>query len=160
MAVYFFHYIPGYASIAYPVFGLLKKKARWSWGRDQEAAFCSIQNALTLAPILGHPMQGLPFQIYSDASDVTLGACLQQVQPIHLGDMKGTNIYDFTLEAHQKGAGVPWIAKLASTCTLNVPPPGEWALPLEDTILQVKQVIIYWSHMLKSAKRNYSDTEQ
>src|SRR5260370_26177969 len=134
MAVHFLHYIPGYASIASPLFGLLKKKARWSWGRDQEAAFHSIQNTLTLAPILGHPMQGLPFQIYLDASDVALGACLQQqqVQLIHLGDMKGTKIYDFTLEAHWKGAGVPQIAKLASTRTPNVPPPGEWALPLQD----------------------------
>src|SRR5260370_30870569 len=131
MVVYFLHYIPGYASIASPLFGLLKKKARWSQGRDQEVAFHSIQNALTSAPILGHPMQGHPFWIYSDNSDITLCACLQQVQPICLGDMKGTKIYDFALEAHQKGAGVPWIAKLASTHT---PPPGEWALPLEDTI--------------------------
>src|SRR5260370_27427951 len=122
MAVYFLHYIPGYASIASPLFGLLKKKARWSWGRDQEVAFHSIQNALTLAPILGHPMQGLPFWIYSDTSDIALGTCLQQVQPIRLGDMKGTKIYDFTLGAHWKGAGVPWIAKLASTCTPDMPP--------------------------------------
>ena len=83
-------------------------------------------------------MQGQPFWVYSDASDVALGACLQQVQPIRLGDMKGTKIYDFALEAHCKGASVPQIAKLTSTHTLNVPPPGEWALPLEDTILQVK----------------------
>ena len=140
MVVYFSHYIPGYASIASPLFGLLKKKARWSWGRDQEAAFCSIQNVLALAPILGHPMQGQPLwvYVYSDASDIALGACLQQVQPICLGDMKGTKIYDFALEAHCKGASVPQIAKLASTCTLDVPPPGEWALPLEDTILQVE----------------------
>src|SRR5260370_79948 len=138
MAVYFSHYIPRYASIASPLFRLLKKKARWSWGRDQEMAFCSIQNALALAPVLGHHMQGQPFQVCSDASDVALGACLQQVQPICLGDMKGTKIYNFALEAHCKGASVPRIAKLASTCTLDVPPPGEWALPLEDTLLQVE----------------------
>ena len=61
MAVYFLHYIPGYASKASPLFKLLKKKARWSWGKDQEMAFCSIQKALTSAPVLGHPMQGHPF---------------------------------------------------------------------------------------------------
>src|SRR5260370_5272069 len=159
MVVYFSHYIPGYASIASPLFGLLKKKARWSWGRDHETAFHTIQNALASAPILGHPMQGQPFWVYSDASDVALGACLQQVQPIHLGDMKGTKIYDFALEAHCKGASVPRIAKLASTCTLDVPPPGEWALPLEDTLLQVHQFIVYWSRTLKSAERNYSATK-
>src|SRR5260370_6176583 len=159
MAAYFLHYIPGYASIVSPLFGLLKKKARWSWGRDQEAAFHSIQNALALACILGHPMQGHPFWIYLDASDITLGACLQQVQPICFGDMKGTKIYNFAIEAHQKGAGVPQIAKLTSTHTLDMPPPGEWALPLEDTILQVEQVIVYWRHTLKLAERNYSATK-
>src|SRR5260370_14634062 len=119
MAVYFSHYIPG-----------------GSWGRNQKMAFHSTQNALASAPILGHPMQGQPLRVCSDASDIALGACLQQVQPIRLGDMKWTKIYDLALEAHHKGAGVPRIAKLASTRTLEVPPPGEWALPLEGTILQ------------------------
>src|SRR5260370_13470615 len=132
MAVYFSHYIP-----------------RGSWGRDQKMAFHSIQNALVSAPILGHPMQGQPLQVYSDTSDIALGACLQQVQPICLGDMKWTKIYDFAPEAHHKGASVPRIAKLASAHTLEVPPPGEWALPLEDTILQVERVIVYWSRKLK-----------
>src|SRR5260370_20696247 len=57
MAVYFSHYIP-----------------RGSWGRDQKMAFHSIQNALVLTPILGHPMQSQPLQVYSDPSDIGLGA--------------------------------------------------------------------------------------
>src|SRR6266478_8840175 len=104
-------------------------------------------------------MHGHPFRVYSDMSDVAVGACLQQVQPIHLGDMKGTKIHDFALEAHQRGLSIPWIAKLASTHTPDVPPPRQWAQPLEDTMLQVEQVIVYWSHTLKPAERNYSATE-
>ena len=107
MAVYFSHYIPGYALLAAPLFELLRKNAKWNWGRMQEEAFRRVQKALTLAPVLGHPMQGRPFRIYSDASDVAIGACLQQVQPIHLRDMKGTKIYAFVIEAHSKGLSVP-----------------------------------------------------
>ena len=75
-------------------------------------AFWSIQRALASAPMLGHPRQGHPrqghpFHIYSDASDVAIGACLQQVQPINLGDMKGMKIYDFVLEAHHKSLSIP-----------------------------------------------------
>ena len=64
MAVYFSHYIP-----------------RGSWGRDQKMAFHSTQNALVSAPILGHPMQGQPLRVYSDASDIALGACLSKYSP-------------------------------------------------------------------------------
>src|SRR5260370_2899133 len=159
MAVYFSHYILGYASLAAPLFELLKKKAKWEWGKDQETAFCNVQKALASALVLGNPMHGHPFQVYSDASNVAGGACLQQVQPICLGDMKGTKIHDFTLEAHWRGLSVPQIAKPTSACTPDVPPPRQWAQPLEDTILQVERVIVYWSHTLKPAERNYSATE-
>src|SRR6266850_7139038 len=138
MAIYFSHYIPGYALLAAPLFELLKKKAKWEWGKDQEMAFHSVQRALASAPVLGHPRQGHPFRVYSDASDIAIGACLQQVQPIHLGDMKGTKIHGFVSESHHRSLGVPRIAKPASTRTPDVPSPGQWAQPLEDTIIQVE----------------------
>ena len=138
MAIYFSHYIPGYASIAAPLFELLKKKAKWEWGKDQETAFHSVQRALTSAPVLGHPKQGHPFQVYSDASDVAIGACLQQVQPIHLGDMEGTKIHNFILESNCRSLSIPQVAKPASTHTPDVPPLGQWAQPLKDTIIQVE----------------------
>src|SRR5260221_13397461 len=129
-------------------------------GKDPRGSFQRLQQALTLAPVLGHPIQGRPFQIYSDASDVTIGACLQQVQPIHLGDMKGTKILTLVMEAHSKGLSVPWIAKPASTCTPDIPDPGEWASPLENTVIHVEQVLAYWSCTLKAAEKNYSAMEQ
>ena len=123
MAIYFLHYIPGYALLAAPLFKLLKKKSKWEWGKDQETAFCSVQRALASAPVLGHPRQGHPFQVYSDASDIAIGACLQQVQPICLGDMKGTKIHDFVLESHCRSLSIPQIAKPASACTPDIPSP-------------------------------------
>src|SRR5260370_25548397 len=100
-----------------------------------------MQKALASTPVLGHPTQGHPFWVYSNASDTAVGTCpcLQQVQPIHLGDMKGTKIHDFILEAHWRGLSVPQIAKPASVHTPDIPSPRKWAEPLEDTILQVEQ---------------------
>src|SRR6266436_5129297 len=46
MAVYFSHYIPGYTSLAAPLFELLRKKAKWEWGKDQETAFRNVQKVL------------------------------------------------------------------------------------------------------------------
>src|SRR5260370_2045310 len=100
MAIYFSHYILGYASLAPPLFELLRKKAKWEWGKDQETAFCNVQKALASALVLGHPMHGHPFWPYWDVCDLAVGACLQQVQPIWLGERKGTKIHDFTLNAH------------------------------------------------------------
>ena len=111
---------------------------KWEWGKDQETAFHNIQKVLASTLVLGHPMHGHPFRAYLDTSDIAVGACLQQVQPICLGDMKGTKIHDFTLEAHQRGLSIPQIAKLALAHTPDVPPPGQWAQPLEDTMLQVE----------------------
>jgi len=159
MAVYFSHYIPRYALLATPLFELLRKNAKWNWGRTQEEAFQMLQQALASAPVLGHPIQGHPFWIYSDALDMAIGACLQQVQPIHLGDMKGTKIHTLVTEAHSKGLSVPWITKPASTCTPDVPDPGEWASPLENMVIHVERVLVYWSHTLKAAEKNYSVME-
>src|SRR5260221_759506 len=138
MAVYFSHYIPRYISLAAPLFELLRKNAKWNWGRTQEEAFQRLQQALTLAPVLGHPIQGHPFWIYSDASDVAIGACLQQVQPIRLGDMKGTKIHALVAEAHSKGLSIPWIAKPASTSTPDIPNPGEWASLLKNMVIHIE----------------------
>src|SRR5260370_4814689 len=141
MAIYFSHYIPTSQDTPcwqLPSLNSRGKKVKWEWGKDQETAFCKVQKTFASAPMLGHPTQGYPFWVYSNASNVAVGACLPQVQPIHLGDMKGTKFHDFVIEAHQRGLSIPWIAKLVLVCTPGIPSPEKWAEPLEDTILQVE----------------------
>ena len=82
MVVYFSAFIPYYASICAPLFQLLRKGGKWHWGVEQEHAFQSAKSALESSPVLGHPIEGLPYRLYTDASDEALGCSLQQVQPI------------------------------------------------------------------------------
>ena len=68
MVVYFSAFIPYYANICALLFHLLRKGAKWTWGADEEYAFKSAKEALQSAPVLGHPIEGLPYRLYTDAS--------------------------------------------------------------------------------------------
>lgn len=107
MAVYFSTFIPHYADKCTPLFTLLRKGAKWAWTEDHEEAWISLKNALQEAPVLGHPMEGRPYRLYTDASDQALGCALQQVQPIKLKDMKGTKVYQWAEKAFAKGDPPP-----------------------------------------------------
>jgi hypothetical protein len=108
MAVYFSNFIPYYANICAPLFQLLRKGSKWTWGEDQEYAFRAAKMALLSAPLLGHPIEGLPYRLYSDASDEAAGVALQQVQPIKVKDLKGTRAYEKLQKAYE--AGLPPLA--------------------------------------------------
>ena len=90
MVVYFSAFIPYYASICTPLFQLLRKGTCWHWGAVEEHAFEAAKNSLCSSPVLGHPIEGLPYRLYMDASDEALGCALQQIQPITVKDLEGT----------------------------------------------------------------------
>jgi hypothetical protein len=82
MVVYFLAFIPYYASICAPLFLLLRKETTWIWGAKEEHTFKSAKDALQKAPLLRHPIEGLPYRLYTDASDEAAGCALQRIQPI------------------------------------------------------------------------------
>ncbi|KAF7344711.1 TY3B-TY3B protein [Mycena venus] len=138
----------------------LAKGVKWEWRAEHEIAFLQAKDALSAAPILGHPIQGTPYRLYTDASDFALGSCLQQVQPIQVADLRGTTIYDKLKTAWD--AGQP-VLKLFTTLTKEVVEMAEedrWGASLDETTVHVERVITYWSRSLKSAERNYSATER
>lgn len=160
MAVYFSAFIPYYSDRCYPLFQLLRKGAKWKWTAECETAFLSLKEALQEAPVLGHPMEGLPYRLYTDASDEALGCALQQVQPIKVDDLKGTRVYDQLKKAHDLGKPPPKLIVHLSSELKDDRETQEWGETFEETVVYVERVIAYWSRMFKSAEVRYSTTER
>lgn len=160
MMVYFSGYVPFYAWMAHPLFDLLKKETKWRWEAEHDEAFELCKQTLTNAPVRAYAIPGLPYRVYSDACDYGLAAILQQVQPIRVGDLKGTKVYERLQKAFNQGEPVPTLAVALRKDNSDVPKPGSWGATLDDTIVHIERVISYWSRVLQSAERNYSPTER
>lgn len=160
MAVYFSAFIPYYSDRCYPLFQLLRKGAKWKWTAECETAFVSLKEALQEAPVLGHPMEGLPYRLYTDASDEALGCALQQVQPINVEDLKGTRVYDQLKRAHESGKPPSKLVVHLSSEPNDDRGTEEWGETFDKTVVYVERVIAYWSRTFKSAETRYSTTER
>lgn len=80
LAGYYRRFIPDFATIAEPLTSLTSKKANFIWQKSQEQAFQQLKNALITKPILRFPDFSKDFVLYTDASDVGIGAVLEQPQ--------------------------------------------------------------------------------
>lgn len=135
MMVYFSGYIPFYAWIAHPFFSLLQKKTPWAWNKVHREAFDLCKQVLTNAPVCGYAQPGNPYRLYTDACDYRLAGILQQVQPIRVWDLKGTQMYDCLLKAHQADESVPSLITWMSKDFDDVPTNSEWDSVFNDTIV-------------------------
>ena len=75
---WFRRFIPRYAHRAAPLTRLLKQTVAWVWGAEEKAAFGDLRRALTEAPVLVPPDHNKDWLLYTDASDVALGAVVLQ----------------------------------------------------------------------------------
>jgi len=160
MMVYFSAYIPFYAWIAGPLFGLLKKSANWDWTEVHSEAFELCKQVLVNAPVRGYAKPGSPYRLYSDACDFGLAAILQQVQRIQLKDLKGTKAYERCDNAFKAKQPIPSLIVQITRLDNDVPENGSWAESVDETWVHIERVIAYWSRVLKPAERNYSPTER
>lgn len=160
MTVYFSAFIPFYSDICAPLFLLLRKGARWKWGPEEERAFETVKETLKSAPVLGHPIEGLPYRLYTDASTEALGCSLQQIQPIKVKDLKGTKTYTRLRKAFDAGLPPPKLSTTFSSKIQDSPPAGSWGESFDETTVHIERIIGYYSRTFKAAEKNYSTTER
>src|SRR6266498_2732412 len=78
MAQYYRQYINGYADVAGLLYDMLKEDGPAIWRQAQQEAFDIIKNKLATELIRAHPDFNKPFKLYTNASDIGLGAVLAQ----------------------------------------------------------------------------------
>lgn len=92
----FYHrFIPKAADILHPLNDLLKSKTKeLDWSTSTTAAFRRVKTLLAEATMLNHPIPDSPTCIMTDASDVAVGAVLQQ---FNNGNWKPISYFSRTL---------------------------------------------------------------
>ena len=81
LASYYRKFIPSFATICKPLHKLTEKDAKFVWTNHCQSAFDTIKQLLTSAPVLSYPLlEGQPFLLDCDASNVGVGAVLSQLQ--------------------------------------------------------------------------------
>ena len=129
-------------------------------GSGTRTRFSIGQIGSTIESSTRSPMEGLPYRLYTDASDEALGCSLQQVQPIRVGDLKGTRTYDQLKKAHEGGLSPPCLVTGLSGKCKDHDFDDTSAPEFDETVVHVERVIAYWSRLFKNAETQYSTTER
>ena len=79
LLLYYNRFLDGVATVAAPLYALLKKGVPWVWGEAQTAAFQQTKELLCRAPCLAHYDVTKPCVVSADASPYGVGAVLSQV---------------------------------------------------------------------------------
>ena len=78
---YFRLFVENFATIARPLYDLLKKSSQFKWTMRHNIAFNKLKDALMNAPVLAFPDFNKEFILTTDASAIALGAILTQETP-------------------------------------------------------------------------------
>ncbi len=77
---YYKWFIKSYCVITPPLQELLKKSTHFRWDDEQKDGFVKLKEALCKAPMLAYQNPNVPYLMDTDASNLTIGAVLSQVQ--------------------------------------------------------------------------------
>jgi len=78
LAGYYRRFIPEFSKISKPMTRLLQKDEKFVWTPECEEAFHELRTLLTSAPVLAQPDIEKPFDVFCDASCISLGCVLMQ----------------------------------------------------------------------------------
>lgn len=79
LAGFYRRHIQGFGEVIEPLNRLLKKNTRFVWGHEHQVAYESINNSIVKAVKLKYPDPYARYSLYTDASDIGLGAVLTQM---------------------------------------------------------------------------------
>jgi len=77
-AGFYRRFIPNFSEIAAPLTDLTKDNYKFEWTHRQHAAFVTLKEALSTAPVLRLPDFNLTFIVVTDASMIAVGGVLMQ----------------------------------------------------------------------------------
>ncbi len=78
MASYYRRFIAGFTEIVSPLNKLTQKNMKFVWDTQCEKAFNDLKEQLISSPVLAFPHENGEFVLYTDASDIGVGAVLAQ----------------------------------------------------------------------------------
>ena len=134
MTSYYRRFISGFSDIAGPLHRLTHKGARFDWDNNCQKAFEQLKEQLLSAPVLAFPDLNGDYILYTDASDVGIGAVLTQKD-----ENEEEKVVSFASKAFS-GAEKNW------TTTEKEAFAVVWALQYFHPYVYGRKVIIFTDH--------------
>ncbi|CAM6104292.1 unnamed protein product [Calypogeia fissa] len=75
---FYWRYVKDFAKISRPLSVLTMKNKVFVWTQECEVAFLKLKRAMVVSPVLKLPKVGKSFELWTDAFDFAIGACLHQ----------------------------------------------------------------------------------
>ena len=97
---YYAKFLPNLATTLSPLYTLLRKHQKWSWGHSQTKAFEEVKSLLQSSRVLVHFDDTLPLTLSCDASPYGVGAVLSHLMPN--GDERPISFASRTLTVTEK----------------------------------------------------------
>ena len=75
---YYRRFVKKFSDKAAPLNALLRREQAWKWTEDCQEAFETLKGEIAARPVSAYPDFSKPFRLYTDASNIGLGAILAQ----------------------------------------------------------------------------------